>query len=287
MRKIGIYYAYWEDSWKADFFPYIAKVKNLGFNQLEIQSAAVLKLSQNKRDALKKEADAHNIILSYGIGLTADYDVSSLDNAIRKNGIIFMKDMIKAVSSIEGSMISGTVHSYWPAVFPEGLTDKRPVWDASIKSMRELVKTAEDYNVILNVEVINRFEQFLLNTSEEAVQYVKEINHPNCRILLDTFHMNIEEDSIEHAIIKAGSYLSALHLGETNRKPPGCGRIPWKEIKNALDKIEFDGPLIMEPFVKPGGQVGRDIGVWRDMMPGADLDKEAAIAAMFVKNTLC
>ena len=287
MRKVGIYYAYWEDSWEADFFPYIAKVKGLGFDQLEIQSAAVLRLSPEKRDALKKEADAHNITLSYGIGLTAEYDVSSLDENTRQKGVHFMKDMIKAVSSMEGAMISGTVHSYWPAVFPKGLIDKRPVWEQSIKSMKELVKTAEDYNVILNVEVINRFEQFLLNTSEEAVQYVKEINNPNCRILLDTFHMNIEEDSIEQAIITAGPYLSALHLGETNRKPPGCGRMPWKEIKNALDKIEFNGPLVMEPFVKPGGQVGRDIGVWRDMMPGADLDSEAAKAVEFVRKTLC
>ena len=184
-------------------------------------------------------------------------------------------------------MISGTVHSYWPVVFPKGLTDKKPVWEQSIKSMNELVKTAEDYNVILNVEVINRFEQFLLNTSEEAVNYVQEVNNPNCRILLDTFHMNIEEDSIEQAIITAGPYLSALHLGETNRKPPGTGRMPWHEIKDALDKVKFDGPLVMEPFVKPGGQVGRDIGVWREMMPGADLDAEAAKAVEFVRKTLC
>ncbi len=139
MRKVGIYYAYWEDSWEADFFPYISKVKSLGFDQLEIQSAAVLHLSSDKRDALKNEADSHGIILSYGIGLTAEHDVSSLDENTRKKGVHFMKEMIKAVSSIGGTMISGTVHSYWPAVFPKGLTDKRPVWDASIKSMNELV----------------------------------------------------------------------------------------------------------------------------------------------------
>lgn len=287
MRKVGIYYAYWADSWEADFFPYIKKVKDLGFDQLEIQSAAVLRLSSKKRDALEKEANTHNITLSYGIGLTAEYDVSSLDENTRQKGVHFMQEMIRAVSSIGGTMISGTVHSYWPAVFPKGLTDKRPVWEQSIKSMKELVKTAEDYNVLLNVEVINRFEQFLLNTSEEAVQYVQEVNNPNCRILLDTFHMNIEEDSMEQAILTAGPYLSALHIGETNRKPPGCGRMPWQEIKNALDKVDFEGPLVMEPFVKPGGQVGRDIGVWRDMMPGADLDAEAAKAVEFVRKTLC
>jgi len=149
-----------------------------------------------------------------------------------------------------------------------------------------VVEAGGDFNVILNVEVIDGFEQFLLNTSEEAVEYVREIDHPNCRILLDTFHMNIEEDSIEQAIITAGPYLSALHIGETNRKPPGCGRMPWDEIKKALDNVYFDGPLVMEPFVRQGGQVGRDIGVWRELMPGADLDEEAAKAVEFVKRTL-
>jgi len=203
-RKIGIYYAYWAEAWEADFLPYISKVKKLGFDQLEVQAAAVLNLSSEKRQELKKEADIQGIDLSYGIGLSADYDVSSLDETTRLRGVSFMKNMISAVSSIGGKMISGTVHSYWPAVPPEGLINKQPVWDQSIKSMIELVKVAEERDVILNVEVINRFEQFLLNTSEEAVKYVEQVNSPYCRILLDTFHMNIEEDSIEDAIKRCG-----------------------------------------------------------------------------------
>ncbi|MBF9018542.1 MULTISPECIES: sugar phosphate isomerase/epimerase [unclassified Oceanispirochaeta] len=286
-RKIGIYYAYWADSWDVDFFPYIKKVKILGFDQLEIQAAAVADLDIEKRRDLKREADEQDITLSYGIGLTADNDVSSLHEETRIKGVEFMKRVIKAVSSIDGKMISGTVHSYWPAVPPQGLTDKQAVWDQSIKSMKELVKVAEDHDVILNVEVINRFEQFLLNTSEEAVKYVEQVGSPYCRILLDTFHMNIEEDSIEDAIKRCGPYLSALHIGETNRKPPGCGRMPWLEIKKALDDIQFTGSLVMEPFVLPGGQVGRDIALWRELMPGADLDEEAAKAVRFVRDTLC
>ena len=286
-RKIGIFYAYWENSWDTDFFPYIRKVKKLGFDQLEIQAAAVTRLDAKKRRELKEEADEVGIDLSYGIGLTADYDVSSLDEQTRRRGVAFMKEILKAVSSIDGKMISGTVHSHWPAIPPQGLMDKQPVWEQSIKSMTELVKVAEDHDVILNVEVINRFEQFLLNTSKEALSYVEQVNSPSCRILLDTFHMNIEEDSIEEAIKCCGPYLSALHIGETNRKPPGCGRMPWQEIKKALDEIDFTGPLVMEPFIRPGGQVGRDISVWRDLMPGADLDEEAAKAVRFVRKELC
>lgn len=286
MRNVGIYYAYWTSEWKTDFLPFVQKVKRLGFEQLEVHGGTIAEMAADDRRRLRIEAEEHQIALSYGIGLTPDRDVSSRDETVRRNGIAFMTRMIQAVGDMGGGMIGGTVHSYWPATPPSGLDEKARVRDQSLKSMRELVGIAADHNVVLNVEVINRFEQFLLNTAEEAVAYVREVDSPQCRILLDTFHLNIEEDSIGDAIRRVGDDLAELHLGETNRKPPGTGRMPWNEIKAALDDIGFEGPLVMEPFIRPGGQVGRDIGLWRDIMPNTDLDEEAARSAKFVKKNL-
>lgn len=285
MRRIGIYYAYWTSEWESDFLPFIPKVKQLGFDQLEIHAGAVSKMSKSDLDTLSKAAKDENIYLSYGIGLTKENDVSSVNEDTRKNGIAFMRKAIEAVGYMGGGNIGGTVHSYWPAI-PEDGVDKKNVYKQSIKSMRELVKIASDNNVVLNVEVINRFEQFLLNTCQEALEYVTEIDSPNCRILLDTFHMNIEEESIGGAIKSAGKYLSELHIGETNRVPPGKGRMPWKEIADALNAISFDGSLVVEAFVMPGGQVGRDIGIWREIVKNPDLDKMAMESVQFIKNNL-
>lgn len=287
MRKIGIFYAFWTEEWHVDFLPFVDRVKRLGFDQLEINAGPMVTMTTDDKTRLRGEADRLGIALSYGIGLTPEHDVSSLDETVRQRGLMYMKKMIEAVGSMGGGMIGGTIHSCWPAVLPMGVTDKGLFLEQSLKSMKELVKIAEDNRVILNVEVINRFEQFLLNTCEEAVRYVDEVDSPNCAILLDTFHMNIEEDSFRDAILLAGKRLSAFHLGETNRKPPGLGRIPWTEIKEALDEIGFDGPLVMEPFVRPGGTIGRNISVWRDLMPGADLDALAARAVEFTRKTLC
>lgn len=287
MRKIGIFYAFWTREWDVDFFPFVEKVRRLGFDQLEINGGTFAIMPELERDRLVEEARRQGIALSYGIGLTADHDVSSLDEGLRKAGIAFMRAMIDHVGRAGGGMIGGTIHSSWPMTLPKGAHDKRPYLDQSKKSMRELAKIAEDNNVILNVEVINRFEQFLINTCEEAVAYVEDIASPACKILLDTFHMNIEEDSIGGAIRSAGRHLAALHIGETNRKPPGLGRMPWREIRAALDDIGFDGPLVMEPFVSPGGQIGRDIAVWRELIPDPDYDRLAADAVVFVRKTLC
>jgi D-psicose/D-tagatose/L-ribulose 3-epimerase len=287
MRNIGIYYAYWTQEWDVDFIPYIKKVKDLGFDQLEVNGGTIAIMTPDERARLRGEAEREGIALSYGIGLTPQNNASSLDESIRQNGVHFMKEMIKGVAAMGGGNIGGTVHSFWPATDLESMEQKKLIRNQSLKSMREMIPMAEDLGVILNVEVINRFEQYMLNTCAEAVSYVEEINSPNCKILLDTFHMNIEEDSIGGAIELAGSYLNGLHVGETNRKPPGTGRMPWGEIKTALDKINFDGALVMEPFVRPGGTVGKNIAVWRDLMPGVDLDEAAAQSVQFMKKTFC
>lgn len=285
-RPVGIFYAYWVHDWDVDFLPFVEKAKKLGFELLELHAAILANKDSAYRLAVKEKAEKEGIALSYGMGLDKAYDLSSPDENVRLRGVEFMKKIILAIHEMGGGLISGTVHSYWPAVFPQGMESKEPMLRQSLKSMGELAPFAADQGVMLNIEVINRFEQFLINTCAEALDYVREVNSPACNILLDTFHMNIEEDSIGGAIRMAGKNLAALHLGEPNRKLPGMGRMPWGEIKKALDDIDFQGPLVMEPFLTPGGTIGRAVGVWRDIVKNPDLDALAEQAADFVKQNL-
>jgi D-psicose/D-tagatose/L-ribulose 3-epimerase len=286
MRRVGIYYAYWAREWDVDFMPMVEKAARLGFEQLELNGGTIAAMPSEGRKRIREAAEERGLALSYGIGLPRDRDPSSLDESTRRAGVAFMRGMIGAVAEMGGGMIGGTVHSYWPATPPRDLEEKRAIRASALRSMRELGPAAGGAGVVLNVEVINRFEQFLLNTCEEALAFVEEVGHPAVGMLLDTFHMNIEEDSIGGAIRRAGKRLRSFHIGETNRKLPGTGRMPWGEIRSALDDIGYDGPLVMEPFVVPGGGVGRDIGLWRELVPGADLDALAARSAEFVKKAL-
>jgi len=136
------------------------------------------------------------------------------------------------------------------------------------------------------VEVVNRFEQYIMNTAAEALEYVQRVGSDHCRMLLDTFHLNIEEDDIGHAIVSTGKHLGHFHIGETNRRAPGRGRMPWREIFTALHRAGYQGAISMEPFLMPGGQVGRDISVFRDLRDGLDLDVEASRALKFVRTKL-
>ena len=238
------------------------------------------------RSALKTHADDRGLDLSYVVGLQHKYDIASENESVRKNGIGFLKTIAEAVGDMGGGPVGGILYGAWPETPLDGDFDRRPSVERSVVSMKEAIKSAEDNNVTFNMEVVNRFEQFIMNTCEEAIDYVKAVESTNAKVMLDTFHMNIEEDFFGDAILQAGDLLGHLHIGENNRMPPGYGRIPWTEIGAALRKINYQGYVVMEPFLMPGGEVGRDIKVFRDLAIGMDLDEEAHKALQFTRGVL-
>lgn len=285
MNKIGIYYAYWTRNWDADFVPYVAKVKRLGFEILEVNAGTVANMTDRKRERLRKAAEKAGIELTFCIGLTHEYDLASPESSVRRAGIAFLRRIAETMRSMGHKQLGGIIYSSWPGKLPFG-EDKRRYVDRSVKSMGEAIKTAEDCGVYFNVEVVNRFEQFIMNTAAEGVAYANRVGSDHCRVLLDTFHLNIEEENIGSAIVAAGKKLGHFHLGETNRRPPGRGRMPWEEIFGALRKIGYTGAMTMEPFVLPGGEVGRDISVYRDLSEGLSLDREAGRSVRFIRRHL-
>ena len=116
---------------------------------------------------------------------------------------------------------------------------------------------------------------------------MEEVGLDSVMIMLDTFHMNIEEDNMANAIRLAGNKLGHFHVGENNRRVPGKGSLPWADIGTALREINYTGAVVMEPFVTQGGTIGSDIRIWRDLSHGADisrLDKDAAGSVAFLRH---
>ena len=242
-------------------------------------------MSDKERDALKSAAENAGIGLTYSIGLKDEMDLASEDAATRKRGVAFLQDVARAMKYLGGTIMAGINYSSWPRKLAPN-EDKRVLTDRAVEGVREAIKTAEDCGVIFCVEVVNRFEQFMMNTAAEGIFFAERIGSPNCKLLLDTFHMNIEEDSLRGCLIETGTWLGHFHLGETNRRPPGRGRMPWPEIFGALHEINYQGAVVMEPFLLPGGEVGRDISVYRDLLGSGDLDEEACLSVRFVQSEL-
>jgi D-psicose/D-tagatose/L-ribulose 3-epimerase len=283
MNPIGMHYGYWTQYWGSEPLQFVKRAKKCGFDILEVNAPKVARMSDAERDVLKGAIAEAGLSLTYSIGMTADMDLVSQDAATRQKGIAFLQQVARTMKFMGGTVLAGINYSSWPRkLLPD--EDKQILTDRAIEGVREAIKAAEDNGVIFCVEVVNRFEQFIMNTAAEGIAFAERVGSPNCKILLDTFHMNIEEDSLRGSIVEAGSWLGHFHLGETNRRPPGRGRIPWREIFGALREINYQGAVVMEPFLVPGGEVGRDISVYRDLLGSADLDEEAARSVQFVRS---
>jgi D-psicose/D-tagatose/L-ribulose 3-epimerase len=285
MNPIGISYAYWTPTWNSEPLPLVSRTQSCGFDILEINAQKVMRMSNKERDALRVSAKEAGLSYTFIGGVTPDTDLASEDPTTRKRGIKFLEDQALAVKSLGGSLLSGVLYSSWSQRLPPG-RDRRALTDYSVKAMVEAIKTAEDCGVMFGLEVVNRFEHYMMNTAEDGVAFVEMINSPSCKLLLDTFHMNIEEDNLRNAIIKTGNWLAHFHVGETNRRPPGRGRIPWREVFGALEEIGYQGPIVMEPFVTPDGDALREMPVYRDLLYGSTLDEEASRSLQFVRSEL-
>lgn len=288
MNKFGIFMNFWEKNWAADHARYIRKASRIGFDVLEFQAQPLLEMNDSHMLSLKKLADDHGIELTYSLGLDPAYDVSSADESIRRGGIAYLQQIVRRIGFMGGTLLSGVSYAGWGS--PNYIVnDKRPIVERSLKSMREIIRVAEDCGVTYCVEAVNRFESCVINTAQEALDYAGQIDSPHIGVLLDTYHMNIEEQSIGGAIRLAGKKLTSFHTGENNRSAPGRGHLDWDEIFGALREIGYQGRIISEPFPTMGGEVGRDIKVWRNLVNDtseAALDAEAAFLLDFERKKL-
>ena len=279
--KYGTLYSYWSHEWVCDYPAVAKKVRAAGCDILEVGAPHIAAMTDAQLAELKAAAEDNGLILTTNIGPSKDQDLASPDPAIRKNGLDFLTGVLRAMDKIGSKSLVGAMYSFWPCDFK--YTNKEAAWDTSIAEMKKLAAVAEDLGIDLCQEVLNRFETYIMTNAAEGVEYCKRVDSPRCKVLLDTFHMNIEEDNIPAAIRLTGDYLGHLHVGEANRKLPGQGSLDWKAIAAAVHDVHYDGNVVMEPFLLKGGSVGKDIKVWRDLSNGADEAKMDQMLADAVK----
>ncbi len=283
-NKLGIFVNFWENTWKVDLKKYIKKAADIGYDVLEFQAQALLDMTDGELLDIKNAANAVGIELTYSLGLDPAYDISSPDKAVREGGIEYLTRIMEQIGKMDGKLLSGVSYAGWGV--PDD-ADKAARWQHSVNSMKILAKTAEKLGITYGIEAVNRFEGILVNTAKEAREYVLAVGSPSVGILLDTYHMNIEEGNIGDAIRSAGDLLVGFHIGENNRTCPGRGHLDWNEIFGALRDIDYKGRIVAEPFIMAGGEVGNAIFLWRDLIDDkseASLDAEAAYMLDYVKK---
>jgi D-psicose/D-tagatose/L-ribulose 3-epimerase len=283
-NKIGIQYVFWAKDRSVDFVSYVSKVAKLGFDVFGVTVSPLMNLSAEQRKAITTAAADAGIEINFQVGLPKNGDISSADATIKNKGIEFLKESIQITHDMGGNTLSGVLYAAWCVMAENPDKDRRYYLDNSVKSMKEVIKFAEDLGMQLNLEVLNRFEQFLLNTGEQGLEYIQMVGSPNLKLQLDTFHMNIEEDHIGQAILNVGAKLGSLHVCENNRKLPGQGHIPWKEVAQAIRQINYQGYIVIESFALPNCECAKLFSIWRSL-EDRDMDLAAEESLKFLRST--
>jgi len=264
-RRIGVSLFLWTAAFTKKSLGLFSKVAQLGFDIVEIPLDY---LDQIDVERTKKELHNSGLECTCCAVMGPERDLISEDSDIRKNAKLYLQSCIKMCSQWNSKIFCGPLYTASGKLPGRSRTEKE--WDMCVKSLRDMGEFAADYGVILAIEPLNRFETYFLNTTKDAVSLIKNIDHHNIKLLLDTFHMNIEEKNFYEAFKLAGKNLVHVHANENDRGTPGSGLVDWKGVFNALKEIQYNGALVLEAFIPGIKQIAKAACIWRDIFPNKE-----------------
>ncbi|UCE00801.1 MAG: sugar phosphate isomerase/epimerase [Chloroflexota bacterium] len=242
-------------------------VKQMGFDWIEVPLEDLADMDHERGAEIIKD---HGLGVSACAAMGPDRDLIHTDKAVRDNGMAYLKGAIQATQTLGGKNLVGPLYSAVGRTWQSTPEERARDTDILVENLVELANFAADFDVVLCVEPLNRFETSFINLAEQAIPIVDRVDHPNCQMMLDTFHMNIEEKSLGDAIRAVGPRLRHVHACENDRGAPGTGNIPWNEVAAALKDIHYEGPVVIESFTAKVKSIARAAAIWRSLAPSQD-----------------
>jgi len=268
MAKIGVNAWVWTSPVTTEAFATLApRVKEMGFDLIEFGVEGTSDLDYTRAAEIARD---NGLGVSVCAAMGPDRDLIHPDESIRKSSAGYVRHCIDAAQILDGAPVIGPLYSSVGRCWQQTPDERARDMDVLVTQLQALSAYAGDRGVVLCVEPLNRFETSFLNLAEQAIEVVDRVDHPACGILLDTFHMNVEEKSIGDAIRAAGPRLRHLHACENDRGAPGSGHVPWNEVAAACRDINFDGPFVIESFTSAVKSIARAAAIWRAFAPSQD-----------------
>jgi len=234
-------------AFKEDFEKSIKKVADLGFDGAELAVRNPKDLKVENVIKIIKENDLEVPAIGTGQAYGEEgLSFSDPDEAFRKMAVDRIKDQIIFASHFDAQVIIGLIRGKI-----EESVCKTEAEEWTIDCLRKCTEFAKKYDIWLTIEPVNRYESNFINTINEGVEFIKRVGASNLGLLVDTFHMNIEEVSIYDSIVQAEDYITHVHFADSNRWAPGCGHLDFKEIIKTLKKINYQGYVSAEILPLP------------------------------------
>ncbi len=257
----------WVSPFSGDTLELIDKVAEAGFDLIEI---CIEDPAGIDTDAIGARLAQAGIDATVCGAFGPDRDVSSDDPQIRAMGLAYIKTCTDIATALGANMVAGPMYSSVGKTEIVSREKRAQQWDWAAEALGDAGTYAAQRGVRLAIEPLNRFETDLINTVAQGLDLVSRIDCPNVGLLLDTFHMNIEEQSIPDAIRLAGDKLFHFHACASDRGVPGRDHLPWSEIAAALGDASYSGPWVIEAFNPAITEIAKAVSLWRPLAESQD-----------------
>ena len=275
--RYGMNLLLWTDTLSDAILPLLDQIKRLGYDAVEVP---IFETDVKKYQQFGKRCDDAGLARTGVTVRGVDDNPASPDAKIRAKGVAGNKAVLDCCQAAGCESLVGPYHSALGYFSGKGAT--RDEWNWAVDSMRQVAEHAAGCKVMLGLEYLNRFECYLLNTAADGARFCRDVNHPSCRMMYDTFHAHIEEKNIPAAIRALKDCLIHVHISENDRSTPGQGNVRWAENFDTLAEIGYDNLMVVEAFGLALEKLVPATKIWRRMYK--DETQLATDALRFMKS---
>lgn len=250
------------------------KVKSMGFDIFEIacENPDLLDIEE-----IKKEIELNGLSAIICGVFGPDRNICSTDPAIRQKAREYTRWMIDAAARVGSPVVCGPMYSAVGKAHLDDAAARQEEWQVSVSEIRGLADYAQEKDIKLAMEPLNRFETDMINTVSQGLTFIHDVNRDNVGFHLDTFHMHLEEKNSAEAIKLAADKIYHFHACENDRGIPGTGQVHWQEIAPALMSVHYQGPVVIESFTSQVKEIARAVNIWREIAPSQDAIAEQGL----------
>ena len=272
--KLGMNMLLWStDVTSPEYLPVFEMLRHAGYDGIEVPI-----FGGADAGALGRLGDHLDGLGLVPLGVTA---CAEHDNPISADPAVCARTLEATKAAIDGCATLGAKTLCGPIEAPLGVfSGSAPTEDErgrAVESLRAAAAYAASRDVTLVVEYLNRFEMYLVNTAADLAELVREVDHPRCRAMYDTFHAHIEEKDLRAALRACKDVLAHVHASENDRSTPGRGQVDWDTTFAGLEEIGYDGWVFVEAFGDSLPELAGATKIWRRMFESEEqLAREGA-----------
>ena len=265
--KYGVSTWLWQSPFTTESISLFPKIKSMGFDVVEIPV---------ENPELINAKVVHNALIEYDLQPTVcgvfgpTKDLTHDDVSVHETCFRYIEKCFEFCNEWNVDFVAGPMYSAVGKARMVPSEQRKIEWDRAVNNLMKVCGMAQNFGTSIALEPLNRFESDMVNTADDVMRLVTDINHGKAKVLLDGFHMTIEEKNIREAINTVGDKLIHVQVSENHRGIPGSGLTPWDEFQEGLEDVNYQGAMVIESFTPEIKELAGAVCIWKNLAESQD-----------------